>query len=207
MGSKTKRGFIFIFVLLISLNPVFADIFISEIYHDWPGGDNGHEWVEVYNPGGYIALGEWYFEDASNDFWEGQCWRLSGYVNAEEYAVITRNSAQFLEDHPGFGGNIIDTTYTLHLDDEEGIIRLNHIPGGIYVGSSGHGDCVGPAEDEVHYETFGEGYSIERCADGLIRGPFNGNPGYTDCEYVIPEFSGIGLILASLAGLLLILKR
>lgn len=199
---------------------VSADIVFTEIFPDFgePGepnqDDDAHEWMEVFNTGSQTVVFDdtWYFEDATiGSFWRGQCWNLEGSLDAGEFGIISKNPTQFMTDYPDYTGAVIETSFTVQLHDEEGIVRLYNNPEDIFIGSNGRVDCdeVGQFSDEVNYESFGEGFSIERCVEGLIKGPLNGNPGETDCANIIPEFNGLGFLLAGLGTVffLFVLRR
>jgi len=52
-------------ILLSAINVLFCQVLINELYYDHPSGDDGEEWVELYNPGSNaINLENWRIEKA-----------------------------------------------------------------------------------------------------------------------------------------------
>jgi len=76
-----------------------------------------------------------------------------------------QHRSQFLIDHPGYTGGVSDSSFSINMNDESGLLRLYHIPGGLFTGSDGRAHCNsnGPVSpvSEVNYVTPGPGFSIE----------------------------------------------
>jgi len=111
---------VIIFVSFFSL-PTQAvnsgDIVINEIMYNLEGGDDPHEWVEIFNASGQaVDLTDWRFNDGKNHILNippekgGQG---SIIIQSGEYTTFTDDAATFLADHPEFTGTIIDTVMSL----------------------------------------------------------------------------------------------
>jgi PKD repeat protein len=97
---------------------VETDLIISEIMYDLPGGDSGHEWIEIYNGGVeeiIVTPGSggqaWRFFDGSNhtlNLTQG-----TTTVAAQEFFVLAADADQFLIDYPEFSGTVFDTVMSL----------------------------------------------------------------------------------------------
>ena len=111
---------IFIFLFLIA-GPAYAsetDLIFSEIMYDLPGGDNNHEWVEVFNVSTSsieVLTGSggdtWRFNDGSNhtlNLFQG-----TTTIQTQEYFVLADDAEQFLVDYPDYSGIIFDTVMSL----------------------------------------------------------------------------------------------
>ncbi|MEK7520425.1 MAG: lamin tail domain-containing protein [Patescibacteria group bacterium] len=126
MWSASKRrhnpALSFALCALFFLLPVFSfgagGVIITEISYDLAGADDTHEWVELYNTTpGVVDLTGWRFNDGTNHLLNvppekgGQG---SLVVPAGGIALLTDDAAQFLLDHPGFSGTVIDTVMSLN---------------------------------------------------------------------------------------------
>lgn len=137
----------------------FSDIFISEVAYDLPGGDDPHEWIELYNAGtSTIDLTGWKFNDGSNHNLVAPPSIKSG-----EFAILADDAPTFLQDHPGFAGTVIDTvmslnnsTDTLSLIRSDGSVAdtLTYTSG---LGASGNGKTLERAVDGALKESFADG--------------------------------------------------
>ena len=92
---------------------VSATVEINEIMYDLSGGDDGREWVEVWNNSAEaINLAEWKFFEANTNhglvFSRGNETIVSG-----GFAIIADNPDKFLIDHPNFSGNLFDSSFSL----------------------------------------------------------------------------------------------
>jgi PKD repeat protein len=112
-------GLIFFGVTFCSeVSAVETDLLISEIMYDLPGGDSGHEWIEIYNSGAEEIIvmpgssGQaWRFSDGSNhtlNLTQG-----TTTIASQEFFVIASNAEQFLLDYPNFPGTVFDTVMSL----------------------------------------------------------------------------------------------
>lgn len=119
------NGCLRLFVLFLALVlPFFAlaantgDIIITEIMYDLDGADDGHEWVEIYNNNSQmIDLTDWRFNDGSNHIFNAPPEKGSQgsiIINPFAYAILADNAFNFLADHPGFSGTVIDTVMSLN---------------------------------------------------------------------------------------------
>ena len=75
---------------------VVNSLVISEVYYDAPGGDDGLEWVELFNGSGdTVVLDEWTLGFAGKSYLSGLL-RLTGLLPPDEYFVVggpTSNAA------------------------------------------------------------------------------------------------------------------
>jgi len=155
---KILIGLIFLFLpLLFSYRIVFADthIIINEIMYDPVGSDDNHEWIELFNNSSVtIDLTNWRFEEGGTQH------RLtlkqgSISISQDGYAVIADNADTFLSEHPGFSGNLIDSSFSLSNTGEALKIRDNY-----------NGNII----DEVTYTSdwgaSGDSNSLQRKNDG-----------------------------------------
>ena len=107
-------GVIFLF-LAGTVLAATGDIQITEIMYDPSGADTDHEWVELKNTGsepvelagGSSAQG-WRFFDGSN-----HTLVTSTVLAAGQFLVLVQDETKFLADHPGFGGKIIRSAFSL----------------------------------------------------------------------------------------------
>jgi len=82
-------------------------IMISEIMFDLEGTDENREWIEIYNnEDKAVDLTGWKLYEAETNH------RLtlkqgSAVIESKEYAIISDNSEQFIEDNPDFSGAVI----------------------------------------------------------------------------------------------------
>jgi hypothetical protein len=96
-----------------------ANVVITEVMYDLPGGDSKHEWVEVKNEGGALNLSEWkLYEGESNH-------KLTphtgdGTVPSGGYAILADNPVTFLADYPGFSGIVFDVALSGGLNNTNG---------------------------------------------------------------------------------------
>lgn len=103
-------GFSILFSL--STNSCFAALSFSEIMYDPMGSDSGREWVEVRNDGDALSLASYkFFENNTNHSLSS----VQGGVTIASggYAVIADNAVKFLEDNPGFSGQLFDSVFSL----------------------------------------------------------------------------------------------
>jgi len=118
---------------------VFGQIIISEVMYDLSGTDTDREWVEIQNSGTESITittgsgnGSWRFSDTSPHtltIFSGETTLIAG-----QYAVIAKNSTQFLIDYPSFSGTLFtsaislpNTTATLSVKDGTGNILDTYV--------------------------------------------------------------------------------
>lgn len=98
-------------------------ITFSEIMYDVPGADSNREWVEIYNYGDEAVEivdgnggGSWRFNDGANHSLR----LVQGDLTLEPggVAVLTSNDENFLAEHDGFEGTVIDTVMSLANDND-----------------------------------------------------------------------------------------
>lgn len=119
---------------LVTIFPgfVFGQIIISEVMYDLSGTDTDREWVEIQNIGTEPVTittgsgnGSWRFVDNSPHtliLFAGE-----NILQPGQYAVIAKNSTQFMVDWPSFSGTLFtsaisfpNTTATLSIKDSAG---------------------------------------------------------------------------------------
>src|SRR3989344_877611 len=95
-----------------------TSVSLNEIMYDFPGSDDPHEWVEVWNSGNTaVELTGWKFYDGANHALNvppANGGQGSLMLNPETYAIFTDNAVIFLGDHPGFSGIVIDAVMSLN---------------------------------------------------------------------------------------------
>jgi PKD repeat protein len=117
---KRKAIFVFSFLLVAPclVRAATSDLVISEIMYDWPGADDKHEWVEVYNNSSStlsVVTGSgssaWRFFDGSNHTLK----LVNGTTTIQggDFFVLASDGLQFLFDYPGFAGTVFDTVMSL----------------------------------------------------------------------------------------------
>lgn len=90
------KKFILIFLLLFSLES-YADLSITEIMYDQEGGDEGREWIEIYNNGDPLDITKWYLLEA--DSYHG-LHSEDPILGSGEYAVIVQDLSISTNDIP-----------------------------------------------------------------------------------------------------------
>lgn len=104
---------IFLLFLFDPQRTFAGDIIINEIMYDLSGTDTDREWIEIYNTGiSSVDLSNWRFKEGGTNHtliqYQGGLSLASG-----DYAVIVDNPSVFLNDHSGFSGIIIDSSFSL----------------------------------------------------------------------------------------------
>lgn len=174
-----KKASLILLILLI-LPAVSAQVIINEIMYDFPGSDDNHEWIEIYNAGSEtIDLTNWKFYEAETNHkinLTAGNWNLS----SDGYAVIAEDATAFPADYPDFSGNLFDSSFSLGNAGETIAIK----------------DANGTIIDEVTYNSSlganGDGKSLERVnstswapstdlggSPGKKNNPFLGGNNYT----------------------------
>lgn len=97
-----------------------GSVLINEIMYDLPGADDTHEWIELLNTGASsVDVTGWKLNDGDDATNHGlNVPPVNGgqgdmVVNPGEFVILAGNATQFLLDHPGFGGTVIDTVLAL----------------------------------------------------------------------------------------------
>lgn len=104
-------------VFFIFERPVRAandDIIITEIMYDFPGADDGREWIELYNKGteevtivGGSGSNSWRFYDGSNNrVFASTPYQGSMTISPGSYALLVQNPSKFKENYPDFPDSI-----------------------------------------------------------------------------------------------------
>ncbi|MHB8651685.1 MAG: lamin tail domain-containing protein [Minisyncoccota bacterium] len=140
-------------VLVVPVSVFAADVSISEIMYDPDGADvdaqgNNREWIEVHNMGtGPVPLTVWkLFEVKTNHAITSV--QGGDTVATDGYAIIADDPTKFLADHPGFSGQIFDSSFSLSNTGETIVLRdkdLNDIDTATYVkadGAAGDGNSL-----------------------------------------------------------------
>lgn len=152
--SKAILSLVSLFLLSLA-RPALAQLVVSEIMYDVSGADDGQEWVEIYNSGGPIDFRggssgtAWRFFDGSNHILN--LYQGTTTIAASEFFIVADDGEQFLSTHPGFAGNILDTSMSLNNSGDSVALSLDG--GQIYV-------------DRVDYESGwganGNDFSLEK---------------------------------------------
>ena len=117
-NNMKKAIFILLFLIAWPAHALETDLIFSEIMYDLPGGDNNHEWLEIFNTGPdsvEVLTGSggntWRFNDGSNHTLN----LLQGTttIATQEYFVLADDAEQFLLDYPDYSGIIFDTVMSL----------------------------------------------------------------------------------------------
>lgn len=99
-------------MLLCWGSSVQAQVVLTEIMYDVAGGDDGNEWIEVYNQGGSDV------DVTTLRFVEGgvnhKITAVGGaMLRAREYAIIADNATAFSSLYPSFTGLLFDSSFSL----------------------------------------------------------------------------------------------
>ena len=162
---------LFVIFFLSSIQVVVAQeetpIIFTEIMYDLDGGDDGHEWVEIYNNSdtSYEIGADWRFFDGANhvlNVVQGDTSLESG-----EVVVIADNAENFLLDYPDYTGTLVDSVVKLNNTGEE--IKL----------SLDNGDTWITQVEYTAIDGAGNGYSLEYLNNiWTFSAELNGTPGY-----------------------------
>lgn len=178
-----------IFLSLLIINCLFpfnqalasspADLVFTEIMYDPDGSDSDREWVEIYNKGNesitiITGNGEnsWRFNDGSNHLLS--LFQGSEVIGSNQWAILAADGQTFLNEHPGFTGNIFDTTMNLNNSSET--IKLSADMGQSFFGAVAYDASWGAAGNGKTLEKidyFG-GETQENWQESYIMG---GTPG------------------------------
>jgi hypothetical protein len=170
-------GLMFVLItLMVTAKAALGAVVVNEIMYNPAGADTDHEWIEIHNNG---ALSEdltgWEFVEAGSD--HGLTVTQGSFnLAAGDYAVIADDGTQFLIDHPGYLGTVLDSSFSLNTAGE--LIGLK--------------DSLGATVDtDVTYadtwNTIGEGATVEKIDSNGNNLPANwqtgilaGTPGATN---------------------------
>lgn len=158
--------YIFLVLIFLFASPVFAQLKISEIMYNPEKGDQGREWIEIFNDsqnsleikGGRSG---WIINDGKNHQFKGNL-----VINPKEIFVIVQDKNLFLNDYPNFKNKLIEANFSLK--NEEGKIQIFNNQKQLITEISYNENCGGN----------GNGYSIiflnNICQESKIK---NGTPG------------------------------
>jgi len=153
-----KKYFIYLlFVLVLPLQAVYAQVLINEIMYDVEGTDTDREWVEIKNNGSEsIDISSWKFFEANSN--HGLVLSSGDTViSAGGYAIIAAKPEAFLVDWPSVSATIFDSSFSLNNETGETLAIKN-----------GNGEII----DEITYDSTvggaGNGKSINRSVDNFI---------------------------------------
>lgn len=124
-GSVCTAFTIFICVLVFMGAPqrAHARVVLSEIMYDLAeGSDSGREWIEIFNEGASVDVTTWKIFEAEVNH------RISEFQGAVSlasgaYAIVADNPVKFLEDNPGYSGQLFDSAFSLSNTGETLILR------------------------------------------------------------------------------------
>lgn len=113
-------------VSLVIPNFAKSGLIINEFMYDWPGGDKGNEWIEIYNPAEFsviISRGRkgWRIFDGKFHIFKGQGEIV---LPAKQYLLIVQNKEQFLTNYPNLPSGILIIEASFSLKNKEGVIAL-----------------------------------------------------------------------------------
>jgi hypothetical protein len=131
--------------------------------YDYDGGDENHEWIEIFSPD-CINLTEWKFYEAETNH------RIYFYSGQEKlcnnYAIIADDAEQFLIDYQNFSGNLFDTSFQSLSNSGETLAMKNP-----------NNEII----EEITYQNIfanGDGYTLERKAGNWFASTIlGGTPG------------------------------
>ena len=180
MRKKTNshlRGGISLILIVILITTSFTfsfttkansteEIIINEIMYNPAGADGSHEWIELYNQGETtVNVNGWKLYEAGINH-ALTLKKGSTTIPSHGYAVITQDYNQFILDHPGFTGNVFDSTFSLKNTGEYIAIK---------------NDLLEIVDDTNYPDKAREGYTIEKnfkneWEESLVDGGSPGEP-------------------------------
>jgi len=126
-------------------------VVFSEIFYNANGTDTKHEWIEIYNNGAIaVDITKWRFEENNTQHFIEEL-NNETIIESGSYAVIADNTAQFLDDHPDYTGQLFDSSFSLSNTGELLMLRMGkdgEIIDSIFYNSTWGGD--------------GKGFSLEK---------------------------------------------
>jgi len=151
--------------------------------YDYPGSDNNHEWIELYNSGEdslSVITGSsnnsWRFFDGSNHILS--LYQGTTTISSEEYFIIADDAEQFILDYPNTTSTIFDTS--MNLLNSSSTLSLSFDGGDVYSVSVRYDSILGAG---------GNGKTLEKIIlnqeddnnwqESFIEG---GTPGYINSE-------------------------
>ena len=123
--AKTRKLFLALLIVGVSFvpAPALALVRITEIMYDTPGGDTGHEWLEITNLGSESVDVSKYkvFESNAN---HGLTIVTGDAVLAPHTAaIIAKNPVAFTTDNPNFSGTLFKASFALSNTGEELVLK------------------------------------------------------------------------------------
>lgn len=136
--------------------------------YDFPGGDEGHEWIEVFSQDCTNITELVFYEHETSH----RLYLHSGTdLLCQDYAVIVKDPDVFLADYPNFSGNLIDTYFGSLKNTGEQLELRNSDKQVI---------------DQVTYENTyasGDSFTLEKVGDDWIASTTeSGTPGFPPKE-------------------------
>ncbi len=150
---------LFVYILWLPIQSVFAGVVINEIMYDVEGTDTDREWIEIKNEGNEsVDLISWKFFEANSN--HGLVLSSGDSVlDSGEYAIIASQPTVFLVDWPSVTATIFDSSFSLNNETGETLALKN-----------GSGEVV----DEITYSSssgaVGNGKSLNRSGEDFTEG-------------------------------------
>lgn len=184
-----------IFLILFFLLPVDniyateVDLVVSEIMYDYPGGDSGHEWLEIFN-GGLEAVDvlqgsgsdTWRFFDGTNHILNLQQGTTS--IDVAQYFIIAQDAEQFLLDYPETTVSVFDTV--MNLKNTSSSVALSFDGGETYQVEASYDSVWGASGNGFSLEkiNLNQGSESSNWQESAAEG---GTPGMTNSEATTTE--------------------
>ncbi len=160
----------FVLVLLIFPKFCFAEeknLIINEIMYDYPGTDNGNEWVEIKNISDLpIQIDKNYrFFDGTNHLF--YLFQGENTIQPNGFAILADDPENFLLNYPDFSGTIFKVS--MSLSNTEEILKISSDKGKNWIDDISYNSSLG---------ADGNGKSLEKDLD-ILRPSFvyGGTPG------------------------------
>jgi len=166
---------LFVILFLANIQVIRAQedysVLFTEIMYDVNGGDDGFEWVEVYNNGnnGLTIDSNWRFYDGNN--------HVLNIINGDDQfnpgdaMVIVDDADKFILSYPSYVGAIIDS-----------VVKLNNTGEQIMLSIDGGETWLADMEYLGEWGGSGDGYSLEYRNDAWQSSiNVGGSPG----EYIV----------------------
>lgn len=172
MWSRLLHKILFIFLFVIPAY-AYAGISITEIMYDPSGGDEGREWIELYNDGVATDIAKWkLFEGGTN---HGLSVHLGGSVmQPNTYAVVADNPQKFLTDWPDFSGQLFDIAFSGGLNNTNGETLILRNDALIDIDTVTYSPSIGASGDGTSLQKVGSSFVAAFPTPGA--GPTTSNP-------------------------------
>jgi hypothetical protein len=125
-----------------------AQVIFSEVMYDAPGGDTDHEWIEIQNTGvDAVDVSKYRLTEGATNHTLAT-FQGTSTIPAGSFAIIVKNPAAFLADHPNFAGIIFDSTFSLSNTGETLVLKdskLSVVDSFTYsssLGANGNGETL-----------------------------------------------------------------